>query len=104
MIDTGPLFRRGPDVATVPGERVTHGCDDQSVGLVCPDYRLDGAPSNVREAEIKRVDWIPAVDDRVGVAINMEIELVAVVRDERHSERDITNLPITVVGLFGVGG
>ena len=68
VIDTGPLFRRGSHVATVPRERVTHGCDDQAaVGLARPDDRLGGASSNVREAEIKRVYWIPAADDRAGL-------------------------------------
>ena len=104
VIDTGPLFRRGSDVATVPGERVTHGCDDQSVGLTRPDDRPDGTPSNVGEAEIKRLHWTPAASDRVGVTAHVEIKLVVVFGNERQGETNINDLPVAVINLFGVGG
>ena len=56
------------------------------------------------KAEIKRVHRIPAVNDLVGVAINVEINLVAVVRNEGHGEANVTNLPTAVIGLLEVEG
>ena len=102
--DSGPFFRRGPGVTTVPRKRVHHGCDDLAVGLARPDDRFDSASSNVGDAEIKRVHRARAADDRVGVTVHVEIKHVVVVGNEGHGETNITDFPIAVIDLLGVGG
>ena len=69
VIDSGPFFRRGPDVTTVPQKRVQDGYGDLTVRLARPDDRIDGAPSNVGKAKIKRVYRTAAADERVDVAV-----------------------------------
>ena len=52
---------------------------------------------------MKHVHRIPVIDDRFGVTVYVEIKLVVVVGNERHGETNITDLPVAVINLLGVG-
>ena len=60
-----------------------------------PDQREGGG-------DIKHVHQVPTVDNRVGVTVHVDIELVVVVEDEKHGEANITDSHATVIDLLGV--
>ena len=53
---------------------------------------------------IKRVHQAPTADDRVGVTVHVEIELMVAAGNESRGEANITDVPVTVIGLLGVRG